>query len=110
MGHVAACGANVTSHKEGDRVAIGIAAACGRCDTCRRGDAAHCEVAFMGVIGVGPLAAAHGGFASHIAIDASRLYAVQDRISDTDAAMLEPATVAVHAVRRTGLRLRNNFV
>lgn len=110
MGHVTALGPNVTSHKEGDRVAIGIAAACGRCNTCRRGDAAHCDAAFMGAIGVGPLAAPHGGFASHIAIDASRLYSVHDTVSDTDAAMLEPATVAVHAVRRTDIRLGDGVV
>ena len=91
--------------REGDRVAIGIAGACGQCATCQRGDAGHCETAFMGMIGVGPLAAPHGGFASAIAIDASRLYAVQKSISDVQAAMLEPATVALHAVRRTPVRL-----
>jgi 2-desacetyl-2-hydroxyethyl bacteriochlorophyllide A dehydrogenase len=91
--------------KEGDRVAIGIAGACGQCTTCRRGDAEHCEMAFAGMIGVGPLAAPHGGFASAIAIDASRLYPVSDAIGDAQAAMLEPATIALHAVRRTPIRL-----
>jgi (R,R)-butanediol dehydrogenase/meso-butanediol dehydrogenase/diacetyl reductase len=91
--------------KEGDRVAIGIAGACGRCTTCQRGDAEHCEFAFAGMIGVGPLAAPHGGFASAIAIDASRLYPVNLPINDAQAAMLEPATIALHAVRRTPIRL-----
>jgi len=90
---------------EGDRVAIGIAGACGECATCRRGDAEHCESAFAGLIGIGPLAASHGGFASSIAIDASRLYGVEQSISDVQAAMLEPATIALHAVRRTPIRL-----
>ncbi len=96
--------------REGDRVAIGIANACGQCSTCQRGDAAHCENAFMGLIGLGPLAAPHGGFASSIAIDAARLYAVNDGISDLHAAMLEPATVAVHAVRRTEVRPGDSVV
>ncbi len=62
------------------------------------------------MIGMGPLAAPHGGFASAIAIDASRLYRVRTRIDDIDAAILEPATVAVHAVRRTDIRLGDSVV
>jgi len=91
--------------REGDRVAIGIASPCGRCPTCARGDTTHCEHAFAGLIGQGPLAAPHGGFASAIAIDSGRLYRVVDAIDDLRAAMLEPATIAVHAVRRTPIRL-----
>ncbi len=89
---------------EGLRVGIGISAACGACEPCRKGQADYCEPAFAGVIGLGPLAAAHGGFAPAIAIDAARLYPVKDGISDVAAAMLEPITVALHAVRRTGVQ------
>jgi (R,R)-butanediol dehydrogenase/meso-butanediol dehydrogenase/diacetyl reductase len=109
-GRVSAVGRDVSGIREGDRVAIGAATACGVCATCRRGDAAHCETAFAGMIGVGPLAATHGGFASAIAIDASRLYRVQNSIDDVAAAILEPATVAVHAVRRTDIRLGDSVV
>lgn len=108
-GHVSGVGLDV-SVKEGDRVAIGMATACGQCATCQRGDPSHCETAFMGMIGVGPLAAPHGGFASAIAIDASRLYPVDVDISDEAAAILEPVTIAVHAVRRTGIRLGDSVV
>lgn len=96
--------------REGDRVAVGVAAACGRCATCRRGDAAHCETAFAGAIGIHPLAAPHGGFASAIACDNERLYAIKREISDAEAAILEPVTVAVHAVRRTPLRLGDTVI
>jgi (R,R)-butanediol dehydrogenase/meso-butanediol dehydrogenase/diacetyl reductase len=96
--------------KEGDRVAIGIAPPCGACRTCRHGDGAHCETAFAGMIGAGPLAAPHGGFASAIAIEAARLYAVDDGIDDVQAALLEPATIALHAVRRTPIRLGDQVV
>jgi (R,R)-butanediol dehydrogenase/meso-butanediol dehydrogenase/diacetyl reductase len=96
--------------REGDRVAIGIAGACGKCASCRRGDAEHCEAAFAGLIGVGPMAAPHGGFAPAIAIDASRLYAVNDSIDFARAAMLEPAAIALHAVRRTPIRLGDAVV
>jgi (R,R)-butanediol dehydrogenase/meso-butanediol dehydrogenase/diacetyl reductase len=98
------------SCKEGDRVAIGIASACGLCATCRKGDASHCESAFAGMIGIGLLAATHGGFASAIAIDAARLYPVSAELDDAQAAMLEPATIGVHAVRRTELRLGDSVV
>ncbi len=110
VGHVSALSRDITTLREGDRVAIGAATACGVCATCRRGDAAHCETAFAGMIGLGPLAAPHGGFASAIAFDASRLYQVDRNITDIDAALLEPTTVAVHAVRRTDIRLGDSVV
>jgi (R,R)-butanediol dehydrogenase/meso-butanediol dehydrogenase/diacetyl reductase len=109
-GTVARLGAGVTHVKEGDRVAIGIAPACGRCPDCRSGRGAYCSTAFAGMIGIGPLAAKHGGFARAIAVDASRLIPVRRGISDEAAAMLEPATVALHAVRRTPLRLGDGCV
>jgi (R,R)-butanediol dehydrogenase / meso-butanediol dehydrogenase / diacetyl reductase len=108
-GTVTAAGAGVAV-LEGDRVAIGIAGPCGRCSTCARGDPDHCEAAFAGLIGMGPMAAPHGGFASAIAIDAGRLYGVVDGIDDVTAAMLEPATIALHAVRRTPIRLGDTVV
>ncbi len=109
-GSVSAVGKSVTNVKEGDRVAIGMASACGHCPTCRRGDAEHCETAFTGAIGVGPMAAPHGGFALAIGFDASRLYQIDPGMTDEDAAILEPVTVAVHAVRRTDIRLGNSVV
>jgi (R,R)-butanediol dehydrogenase/meso-butanediol dehydrogenase/diacetyl reductase len=110
VGNVSAVGNGAEAFKEGDRVAIGMATACGHCATCRRGDASHCETAFAGMIGISPLAASHGGFASAIAMEAARLYQVGAKISDEDAALLEPVTVAVHAVRRTNLRLGDAVV
>jgi (R,R)-butanediol dehydrogenase/meso-butanediol dehydrogenase/diacetyl reductase len=104
-GTVSGVGSGVQNVREGDRVAIGVAPACGQCRECRAGDAAHCGATLMGMLGMGPLAASHGGFASAIAIEAARLYPLRSKISDVDAAMLEPATVAIHALRRTPLRL-----
>ncbi|MCZ6657883.1 MAG: zinc-binding dehydrogenase [Gammaproteobacteria bacterium] len=110
MGHISSVGAEVGNVKEGDRVAIGVSSACGQCPTCRRGDASHCEVAFAGAIGAGPHAPPHGGFASAIAFDATRLYHIDTGMTDEDAAILEPVTVAVHAVRRTNIRLGDTAV
>jgi (R,R)-butanediol dehydrogenase/meso-butanediol dehydrogenase/diacetyl reductase len=110
VGSVSKLAADISHVKEGDRVAIGVATACGRCATCHRGDAAHCEFSFAGAIGVGPLAATHGGFAEAIAFDASRLYQVPASLTDSQAGLLEPATVAVHALRRTPLILGDSVV
>ena len=109
-GRVSAAGPGVTDVKEGDRVAVGVTSACGQCPTCRRGDASHCETAFASAIGMGPLAAPHGGFASAIAFEAARLYRIDAAMSEEDAAMLEPVTVALHAVRRTDIRLGDTAV
>ncbi|MEM7018986.1 MAG: alcohol dehydrogenase catalytic domain-containing protein, partial [Pseudomonadota bacterium] len=42
MGVVSAKASDVKHVKEGDRVGIGIAPACGECACCRAGDPAHC--------------------------------------------------------------------
>lgn len=103
-GTVAAIGAGVTHLREGDRVVSGISPACGICPSCRAGDAARCTTAFLSIMG-GPGGAPHGGFAPAIAAPASRLFPIPDNLTDVEAALIEPLTVALHAVRRTPLRL-----
>lgn len=110
MGTVSGLGAGVSHIKEGDRVGVGVAPACGDCGACRAGHAGHCEFALISVLGMGPFATPHGGFAPRIGLDARRLYAIREGISDTAAAMLEPATVAVHGVRRTALHMGDTCV
>lgn len=109
-GRVSQVGEGVRHVREGDRVAVGVATPCGHCATCRRGDSEHCETVFAGMIGVGPMAAPHGGFAPAIAMEAARLYLLEDGIDAEIGALLEPATVAVHAVRRTPMRLGDSVV
>lgn len=110
MGTVSGLGRGVTHIKEGDRVGVGVAPACGDCAPCRAGHTSHCQLALTSVLGMGPFATPHGGFAPRIGLDARRLYAVRDGLSDTAAAMLEPATVAVHGVRRTDLQMGDSCV
>jgi (R,R)-butanediol dehydrogenase/meso-butanediol dehydrogenase/diacetyl reductase len=110
MGTVSAVGSDVGHVKEGDRVGIGVPPACGQCAECRAGDGAHCAQVMIEMTGRGPLAPEHGGFASAIRVGAGRLYGVNDALSDIQAASLEPATVALHAVRRTPMRLGDTAV
>jgi len=109
-GSVSALGKGVTGLEVGDRVGIGATPACGQCANCRAGHAANCTAALMAMVGVGPLAPPHGGFARAIAVDAARLYRIRPELSDEQAAMLEPATVAVHALRQTPMQLGDSAV
>jgi (R,R)-butanediol dehydrogenase/meso-butanediol dehydrogenase/diacetyl reductase len=100
-GTVRAIGAGVTHLEVGQPVVAAIAPACGQCPSCRAGRPAWCQAAFLGMIGRDRLAPAHGGFAPAIALDAQRLVPVHRSLTDEAAAMVEPSTVAYHAVVRT---------
>ncbi len=104
-GEVAAVGAGVTNVREGDRVIGGIVPACGSCDTCRAGHARDCPNQLASL-----MATPHGGFAPAIAADARRLTAVPAGLDDLEAAMVEPLTVALHATRRTDIRLGDSVL
>ncbi len=100
VGMVSAVGAGVANVAEGDRVVVAAPPPCGRCAECLAGRADYCPVAFLGMVGRDPLAPRHGGFARAIAIDAARLVRVHAPLTDDQAAVVEPAVVALHAVDR----------
>ncbi|MCX6526980.1 MAG: alcohol dehydrogenase catalytic domain-containing protein [Actinobacteria bacterium] len=104
-GVVSAKGAEVKSFTEGDRVIVATAPACGSCEACRAGQADRCQVAFLSMIGRDPLAPAHGGFAQRIPVAAARVVKTNTALTEQQAAMVEPTTVAFHAVRRSGIHL-----
>lgn len=103
-GAVSAVGTGVRSLSEGDRVVVAAPPACGSCGSCLAGHASHCETVFAATIGLDPLAPPHGGFAPRIAVAANRVVATDPALGDADAAQVEPATVAFHAVRTSHLR------
>lgn len=100
-GTVSAVGASVANVKEGDRVVCGVSTACGRCAECTAGRTNFCSYAFLNALGRDPLAPPHGAFAPAIAVDARRLIRTNAALSTDQASMVEPATVAYHAVMRT---------
>jgi (R,R)-butanediol dehydrogenase/meso-butanediol dehydrogenase/diacetyl reductase len=104
-GTVSAVGRAVTSVHEGDRVVVAAAPACGACAACLAGQTDRCLVAFESATGRDRLAPPHGGFAPRIAVAATRVVRAHPALSDEEAAQVEPATVAFHAVRISGLRL-----
>lgn len=96
-GTVVQVGSEVTTFREGQRVVIEPEYRCGSCTACRRGEYNLCEsMGFAGLMG-------DGGMAEEATIPAYMAHALPETVSFTQAAVLEPAAVALHAVRRSGL-------
>ena len=104
-GTVSATGEGVRALSEGDRVVVAVAPACGGCDACRAGHTDRCLTSFLSATGRDALAPRHGGFAPRLAVAADRVVRTLPDLGDEVAAQVEPATVAFHAVCRSGLRL-----
>jgi L-iditol 2-dehydrogenase len=104
MGHeaagvVAEIGANVTRARVGNRVTFDSTVYCGQCPSCRRGAVNLCEN--RRVLGVSCSDyRQHGAFAEFVAVPQDILYALPDEIPFAHAAMIEPVSVALHAVDR----------
>lgn len=104
-GAVTAVGAGVDHLSVGDRVVVGSPPACGRCPECRAG-VTQCCARRLALDGLPP----HGGYAPRIAIEAIRLVPIAAELTPEAAAQIEPATVALHALRRSRLRLGDTVV
>jgi L-iditol 2-dehydrogenase len=104
MGHEAAgviseVGKGTNSWKRGDRVTFDSTIFCGACAFCRRGQVNLCDN--RRVLGVScEEYRRHGAFAEYVAVPERVLYRLPDGLSFEDAAMVEPVSIAFHAVRR----------
>jgi L-iditol 2-dehydrogenase len=114
MGHEAAgiienVGAKVTGWEIGDRVTFDSTIYCGRCHFCRRGEINLCDD--RRVLGVScDDYRQHGAFAEYVAAPQHILYRLPKKIKFEQAAMVEPLSVAVHAVERTAISLNDTAV
>ncbi len=114
MGHEAAgviaeVGADVTGWGAGDRVTFDSTIYCGECDFCRRGRINLCGS--RRVLGVScDEYRCDGAFVEYIAVPQRILYRLPDGLSFEHAAVVEPLSVAVHAVERTGLAQNDSAV
>ncbi len=104
-GTLSAVGHDVRRLKEGDRVVVAVPPPCGDCTACRSGRADRCERVALAARGRDPGAPPHGGFAPRLAISAGRVVPADTALDDEQLALVEPATVTFHAVRRSGIRL-----
>jgi L-iditol 2-dehydrogenase len=104
MGHeasgvVEAVGAEVRGFRPGDRVTFDSTIHCGACAYCRSGQLNLCDR--RQVIGVSPGEYRRdGAFAEAVAVPERIVCAVPEAVAIEHAAMAEPLSVAVHAVRR----------
>jgi len=105
MGHeaagvVAEIGSAVTKTKEGDRVTFDSMVSCGQCFYCQRSEMNLCDN--RRVLGVScEDYRQHGCFAEYAVVPEHIIYPMPDNLPFEHAAMIEPVSVAVHAVKRT---------
>jgi L-iditol 2-dehydrogenase len=103
MGHeasgvVAAAGPNVTDLSEGEHVTFDSTVYCGKCQYCQRGEVNLCE--FREVLGVAtPDFRRQGAFAEYVVVPRRIVHPLPDDLAFSDAAMVEPLSVAFHAVK-----------
>jgi threonine dehydrogenase-like Zn-dependent dehydrogenase len=83
----------------GDRVVVDPLVSCGTCYACVMG-APHVCLSLK-LIGVD----IDGGFAPHVKASAARVHRLPEGLSFEEGAMVEPLAVAVHAIRRSGMKV-----
>ncbi len=94
-GTVAQHGSEVTRFKPGDRVTGDTAIGCGECSYCLAGHYNLCPTRqTVGIL------RKDGAFAQQLVMPERHLYHIPENVSLDEAALVEPAAVAVHAVRR----------
>lgn len=93
-GQVTAVGANVDAKWQGQRVGVFPLIPCGECLPCSREQYEMCRhYSYLG-------SRRNGGFAEYVAVPEKNLVELPDGVSFEEAAMLEPMSVAVHAMRK----------
>lgn len=98
-GDVIAVGSEVTNARVGQRVTVEPCIVCGKCDACRHGNYGYCEhISYTYRMG-------DGAMADYIAVKEPYVYELPDYLSYETGALIEPLSVATHAVRRADIRL-----
>jgi (R,R)-butanediol dehydrogenase / meso-butanediol dehydrogenase / diacetyl reductase len=97
-GEVVDVGADVDDYMPGDRVVSGAGVSCGDCDWCRAGRTNLCSS--YHTLGLD----LDGGLAELVNAPASTLIAIPDGLPFERAAVAQPLAVAIHAVKRSGVR------
>jgi 2-desacetyl-2-hydroxyethyl bacteriochlorophyllide A dehydrogenase len=98
-GEICELGAGVAGFRIGERVSALPFVFCGTCDRCKRGMTTHCHN--LKGLGLGQLP---GAYAEYVACATSSLFRLPDNVSSRDGALVEPLSVGLHAVNRSGLQ------
>jgi L-iditol 2-dehydrogenase len=107
MGHeasgvVAKVGSAVQDWQPGARVTFDSTIYCGVCEFCRKGQVNLCDHRRVLGVSCGEYRQ-HGAFAQYVALPPRILYRLPDNLPFEHAAMVEPLSIAFHAVRRAGV-------
>jgi len=102
MGHeaagvVAETGSGVTRFRRGDRITFDSTIYCGECRFCRSGDVNLCDRREVLGVSCGEYRR-NGAFAEFVVVPERIAFRLPDSMPFADAALLEPAAVALHAV------------
>ena len=97
VGVVDKVGEGVTNVKPGDRVIIDQVTACGTCYACQKGRPNVCGNLQVKGVHI------DGGYREYIAVKESDCYHLPDFLSDVEAVMIEPTTIAVQSCSRAQL-------
>lgn len=97
-GRVDAVGSQVRGLAAGQKVVAAPLIPCGKCPDCRRGDYALCgSYSFVG-------SRQPGAMADYVVTPAGNILPISEAVSFEQAATVEPATVALHALRQCGFQ------
>ncbi len=95
-GRVVEIGSSVKGFALGDLVAPEPVLVCGSCSYCQKGDYHMCnDISYQYRRG-------QAGFADYFLVDARWAHKVPEAVGEKAAALIEPLSVAIHGVRKTG--------
>lgn len=97
VGYIAEIGQGVKDLQVGDRVIIDQVASCGHCYPCSKGRPNVCDNLQVRGVHI------DGGYREYICVPSTSCHILPDSISDLDAVMIEPTTIAINACSRAEL-------
>ncbi len=89
--------------KVGDRVTALPISPCGKCEACEMGNVQYCKETWSQAVGLS--LENPGGLTSKISVRNDMIIKVPDNVSDTEAAMVEPAAVGLHAIHLADIKV-----